>query len=147
MTFDEKFAKCIQNLENTDKPDYPESELNYYADFIELIALFSKNNGVTASDVQDRFFGKKEYGNITFNNEDSIFIYEKDDYLSSYSENVAKSKDKDESLIKSIFEIIQERITLYENDYPFEYKNREIVLLKQNLTFNNKLDLFHNHPQ
>jgi hypothetical protein len=140
MTFEEKFAKCIQNLDNIDNPDYAKSEPNYYADFVELIALFSKNNGITFFDIQDRFFGEKEYTKKSPNFEDTVFT-DPEDRFSDFSDNVAKNKDNDEQLIKSFFLIIKERISLYADDYPFEYQNNGILVLKQNLSVKNKLYL------
>lgn len=116
MIFEDKFTKCIQNFNNISKPDYTESELNYYADFIELIALFSNEDGVTFGDVQDRFFGEKDYEN-------------------------AEKRDTDEAFLKSVFELIQERVNLYDLNYPFSFLNLEILSLKKNPTENNKLYL------
>jgi hypothetical protein len=116
MTFEDKFSQSIQTFSNIDKPDYTRSEINYYADFVELIALFVKEDGVTFGDVQDRFYGTKEYDNI-------------------------EKKDEDESFLNRIFDMIKERILLYAEEYPFEYQNSETILLKHNLTFKNKLYL------
>jgi hypothetical protein len=140
MTFEEKFERCIQNLGNIDNPDYVKSELNYYADFIELIALFSKNSGITFSDIQDRFFGEKEYAKNLSDLEDTVFT-DREDNFSNFSDDIAKDKDKDEQLIKSFFLIIKERVVLYADEYPFEYQNNETLLLKQNLSVKNKLYL------
>jgi hypothetical protein len=116
MTFEDKFTQSIQKFNNIDKPDYTESEVNYYADFVELTVLFAKSDGITFGDIQDRFFGEKEYKN-------------------------AEQRDGDELFLDKIFHIINERIFLYAKDYPFEYQNNEILLIKQNLTFKNKLYL------
>jgi hypothetical protein len=116
MTFENKFAQCIQIFNSIDKPDYTKSEINYYADFVELYALFEKEDGVTFGDVQGRFFGVKEYSN-------------------------SETKDEDESFLNTVFEIIKERIFLYADEYPFEYQNNETLLLKQNLSVKNKLYL------
>jgi hypothetical protein len=116
MTFDEKISQCIRNFNNTDKPDYTRSEINHYADFVELYALFSKKDGVTLGDVQDRFFGVNEYDN-------------------------PEKKDEDEVFLNMVFNMITERIVLFSDEYPFEYQNNEILLLKQNLIFKNKLYL------
>jgi hypothetical protein len=115
-TFDDKFIQCIQTFNNMDKPDYTKSEINYYADFIELLALFQKEDGVTFGDVQDRFFGVKEYGN-------------------------SEARDEDESFLNAVFEVIKERVVLYADEYPFVYQNNETLLLKQNLSVKNKLYL------
>ena len=116
MTFEDKLYQCTQSLKDIDKPDYTKTEINYFADFVELIALFTKMDGVTFGDIQDRFFGTKEYTTI-------------------------ESKDKDEAFLISIFNMIAERISFYAIDYPFEYQNNETLMLKPNLTFKNKLYL------
>lgn len=116
MTFEDKFTQCIQKFKDIDKPDYTESEINYYADFVELFTLFNKEDGVTFGDVQDRFFGVKEYSN-------------------------SEARDDDESFLNIVFEVIKERISLYVDEYPFEYQSNETLLLKQNLSVKNKLYL------
>src|SRR5690606_19154928 len=62
----------------------------------------------------DRFFGEKDY-------ED------------------AGKRDEDEIFLQDIFQLISERILIYENDYPFSYSESEILTLKSDLTINNKL--------
>jgi hypothetical protein len=114
VSFDDKFSACIQKFNNISKPDYTKSELNYYADFIELTALFSSIDGITLGDIQDKFFGEKDYEN-------------------------AEKRDEDEIFLREIFQIISERLLLYSEDYPFSYSEDEILTLKSNLTTSNKL--------
>lgn len=114
VSFDDKFKVCIQNFSNISKPDYTRSELNYYADFIELTALFSNKDGVTFGDMQDRFFGEKDY-------------------------EKPEKRDEDEIFLREIFHLISERLLLYDDDYPFSYSEDEILTLKSSLTTNNKL--------
>jgi len=114
MTFDEKFTQCVENFNSIDKPDYTKSEINYYADFIELFAIFVKQDGITFGDVQERFFGVKEYDN-------------------------SEKRDEDESFLNHVFETIKERIFLYTDEYPFIFQGNENLMLKQNLSFKNKL--------
>jgi len=141
MTFDEKFEQCFQNLNDIDKPDYTESEVNYYSDFVELIAVFSKNTEITFADIHDRFYGEKEYpkDDSEIDSENAVFEDDEDKF-STISENVGMKKDKDFALIELIFSIINERSILYSEDYPFAYnKNANSIILKQNLSFKNKL--------
>jgi hypothetical protein len=114
MTFDDKFNLCVQNFNDILKPDYTKSEIDYYADFVELVVLFSNEDGVTFGDIQDRFFGEKDYDN-------------------------PEIRDKDEKFLNQIFQRIIERLQLYKNDYPFLYSDDEILTLKSDLTTNNKL--------
>lgn len=113
-TFDEKFSDSIQNFINITKPDYTSTELNYYADFVEITSLFSNQDGITSGDIQDRFFGEKDYSS-------------------------AESRDKDEIFLQNIFEIILERSLIYDEDYPYLYTENEVLVLKENLTLNNKI--------
>lgn len=114
VSFDDKFSACIQYFNNISKPDYTTSELNYYADFIELTALFSSTDGITLGDIQDKFFGEKDYDS-------------------------PEKRDEDEAFLRAIFQLISERSILYNNDYPFSYSEDEILTLKSNLATNNKL--------
>lgn len=116
MTFDDKFSSCIQNLENIIKPDYSSHELNYYADFVEILTLLSNDDGISFGDIQDQFFGEKDYDN-------------------------AEKRDKDEKFIQSIFNLIIEREIFYLEGYPFFYGEDHILKLKDNLSNKNKLYL------
>lgn len=114
VSFEDKFKSCIQNFNNITKPDYTKSELNYYADFIELTTLLSGVDGITLGDMQDHFFGEKDYAS-------------------------AEKRDEDEIFLREVFLIISERILLYSEDYPFSYSEKEILILKSDLTTSNKL--------
>lgn len=116
MTFDQKIKSCIEIFQNIQEPDYTRSEIDYYADFIELAVLFANKDGITLGDIQDRFFGEKAYSN-------------------------AEERDKDESFLKLIFSRIEERIVLFNDDYPFSYSTDKILTLKVELTINQKLYL------
>lgn len=118
MSFDDKFAQCIRNLKNVDKPDYSRDETNLFADFVELLVLFSKGDGVAYGDIQDRFFGEPDENNSSERN------------------------DADESFIDGIFSLIEERRDLYGDQYPFEVEKELLVTLKRKLTLSQKLYLF-----
>ena len=108
MSFEEKLALSIQKLKNADRPDCPMDCLNNYADFIELLVLFSGSDGVSYGDIQDRFFGELD------------------------ENNTSETNDQNESFIDSIYKIIEERIALYKDTYPFDKKD-EVILLKKQL--------------
>lgn len=120
-TFEDKFKECFDNFDTIEKPTYTRSELNLYADFVELISLFSNTNGVSFGDILDRFFGTKDYSDNEVTN--------------------SEQKDRDESFIIEILMIIEERINLYKDNYPFSFENSEILLLKENLNWRCKLYL------
>lgn len=118
MSFDEKFTQCSRNLDNLDKPDCSRDETNLFADFVELLVIFSKGDGVTYGDIQDRFFGEPD------------------------ENNSSEINDADESFIDGIFSLIEERINLYGDKYPFEIGEKQILTLKRELTLPQKLYLF-----
>lgn len=116
MTFEEKLSESIESFFNLDKPDYTENKKNLYADFIELIALFSNTDGTSFGDVLDRFFGTKDY-------------------------STAKQRDKDEGWLIEIFTILEQRTRLYAEDYPFTLDENEVLMVKPDLSWKNKLYL------
>lgn len=118
MSFDDKFIQCIRNLDGIDKPDYPRNETNLYADFVELLAVFSKGDGIAHGDIQDRFFGEPDENNSSEKNDDN------------------------ESFIDRIFALIDERRYLYGNLYPFYLWDEQTIRLKKNLSLSQKLYLF-----
>ena len=107
-TFNEKIDECYLLFSDIDKPTYPRNKLHLYSDFIELLILYSNEDGVSVGDVQDRFFGTKNY-------------------------NQPEERDIDEAFINSIFRIIAERINLYKEDYPFESTNHNLLVLKKKI--------------
>lgn len=118
MSFDEKFTQCIRNLKNVDMPDCSRDETNLFADFVELLVIFSKGDGVAYGDIQDRFFGEPDENNSSERN------------------------DANESFIDGIFSLIEERWNLYGNQYPFEVGKEKVVILRKELSLSQKLYLF-----
>lgn len=111
--FEEKYVACIERLKSVGKPDYPQDQISCYSDFVELMALFSGEDGISFGDILDSFYGEPD---------------EKTD---------AEKKDDDEVFVRRIFSFIDERIYLYAATYPFEKKN-DSLYLKHNITENEK---------
>lgn len=118
MSFDEKFDQCIHNLKNVDMPNCSKDETDSFADFVELLVIFSKGDGVAYGDIQDRFFGEPD------------------------EDNSSEGNDGNESFIDSIFRLIGERSALYGDQYPFEVEEKQVVKLKVGLSLSQKLYLF-----
>ncbi|QLG44725.1 hypothetical protein [Costertonia aggregata] len=116
MTFEEKLSESIESFFDLDKPDYTENKKNLHADFIELISLFSNTDGTSFGDVLDRFFGTKDYSS-------------------------GKQRDKDESWLIEIFTIIEQRVRLFADDYPFTLDDNEVLTIKPDLNWKNKMYL------
>ncbi len=107
------------NLNLTGK--YPKHLTHLYADYIELVALFSNGNYLTRDIIEDRF---KDEG-ILRQVKDYLDISEIDD------EDRANENDKTESWINDIFQIISERVILFTNDYPFLLDSRGFIIKEQ----------------
>ena len=117
MTFEEKFNESLLNFNNTGKPDYTRNNLNLYADFVELIALFSNQDATSFGDVNDRFFGTKDYDN-------------------------AEQRDEDENWLTQVFSIIEERVNLFSHNYPFTFDSTLFLLkIRDEFLWKNKLYL------
>ncbi|NJN26649.1 MAG: hypothetical protein HC819_12045 [Cyclobacteriaceae bacterium] len=118
MTFDEKFKECVQYFQNHSSPTYVRNDVYLFSDFVELSTVFSKDGEVSFGDIQDRFFGTKEY-------------------------NSAEERDNDDSLVLNIFMLLQERSYQYGDDYPFSYDNdRTVMKIKVGLNDKQKFYLY-----
>nr|MBI1231183.1 hypothetical protein [Cytophagales bacterium] len=118
MNFKTKFEKSFRNFSNISFPDYNLDQVNSFADFIELILIFSKNELITEGDIQDRFFGTKNYES-------------------------SDERDLDESFIKEIFYLLFERSILYGVEYPFHFDEKGWLLKKKDvLTVKNKAYIY-----
>lgn len=113
MTFDDKYVASINYLSNIGRPDYPQDQIGLYSDYIELMILFSGEDGVSFGDILDLFYGEPD---------------ERTD---------AEIRDKEEVFIKRIFSLIDERIVLFADLYPFE-KSKNSYFLKRNISDNEK---------
>jgi hypothetical protein len=118
MSFKNKIKDSYTNYKNIDNPDYKKYDLAFYADFLELMSLYSNADGVTRGDFQDRLFGTDDY-------------------------EKAEIRDKDENFVNSVFEKAIQRSILYFENYPFyiEENQSEILRLKNDLKDSSKLYL------
>ena len=93
-------------------------DINLYADFVEMLVVFSKGDGIAYGDIQDRFFGELDDKNSTERN------------------------DANETFIDEIFTLIEERVAQYEELYPFEIGREGVLTLRDALALPQKLYLF-----
>lgn len=98
--------------------DNPKNDTNLYADFVELLAVFSKGDGIAHGDILDRFFGEPG------------------------EDNSSERNDANESFVDEIFSLIEERKFLYGNLYPFDFGDEQTIRLKENPSISQKLYLF-----
>ena len=126
MSFDNKLHDYFAsvNIKLSGKP--AEHLTHIYADYVEIVSLFSNQNYISTSDVLDRF------------RDEGIITQKKND------DEQADENDKNETWISTIFQTLCERQYLYTGDYPFEiFGNNKIKLKSQKvLTDKNRLYLF-----
>lgn len=102
-------------------PEEARNQVHYFADYFELVALFSKDF-LTSGEMLDRL---KDAG---------FWVQKKRDA------DQAEANDEQENFVKSIFKILEERSYLYGEDYAFIYQERYFKL-KENLSLRNRLYL------
>jgi hypothetical protein len=126
MSFDNKLKDYFAevNIKLSGKP--AEHLIHIYADYVEIVSLFSNQNYISTSDILDRF---RDEGIITQKKNDN---------------EQAGENDKNEQWINTIFQILNEREYLYTTDYPFEILGNNKIKLKSqaHLTDKNRLYIF-----
>ncbi len=113
MFFEDKFRICVSTIENTIRPF--SNDINQLADFVELLVVFSGENGISVGDIKDRFYGEPD------------------------EKRTAEVDDENESFISSIFARVDERINQFGDKYPFMKDEHGVLLLKHNLSSEEKL--------
>jgi len=103
---------------------------HYFCDYIEFISLVNHNEVITRSDIYDRFY-----------DDDRIKI-EKDLNDTDLGNKISEIVDKWESSILNWFKILKGRETIFKKFYPFKINNENSIILKSNLTTENKLYIF-----
>ncbi len=131
MNFNSKLEKQFERL-NIKVPTSPSHLENLYADYVELIALFSNENFVSANDILDRL--RDEDSEII---KEDLAVVMNDDEIGSLE---PESDEKRNIWVSSIFMLLCERIDSYQIDYPFEITDRKIKL-KSELNFKHKFYL------
>ena len=86
----------------------PKHILHGYADYVELIALFSNGDFITIGNILDRF--------------------KDEEILKTSDSEKAEANDENERFVQQIFQLIEYRKQLYGNDYPFTYNDNKINL-------------------
>jgi hypothetical protein len=102
------------NVTLTEKPT--ENLTHLYADYVEVVSLFSNNNSVSSTDILDRL------------RDEGMLLRDK-----KRDEDQAEDNDVKENLIDSIFRELQNRTYLYKDDYPFELLEGNKIILKESV--------------
>lgn len=130
MNLDYKIQECFDNLK-IKVPKYPKYKEQYYADYIELVALVS-NDFVSKADINDRLFDEGVSIDVEIPNDGEIGLMD------------AQINDKAEGYINSYFEYIEKRKLIYEANYPFDIDNIKGIrtINKEMLTEPQKLYIY-----
>ena len=124
MTFDQKYAECKDNIRSIAYNSYGRSEINQFADVVELLAIFSKESGISKGDVEDFLYGENDNTPEEDNNDE-----------------VNESENNDRKDVDSIFKILYDRVVLYANLYPFVITNN-ILYFEDAIDINEKNYIF-----
>lgn len=132
MGFDEKLDTYFSDL-SIQMKDVPELTrhasrhlLHLYADYVEVVAVFSNDSFISVADMLDRL---KDQGLIRQKEKDA---------------DQAEQNDENQVFVENIFRLIVDRGQLYGDDYPFSIRDSNKIILKEpnSLTQRNKLYLF-----
>ncbi len=111
------------------KPNEAKSKKHIYADYVELICLFS-NDFVSQSDVIDRMQDSGDEFNVPTPKDGSIGLVD------------AQEHDSAEKFINIVFEYIEERKIIYRNAYPFETESEKGIKLKDKSSLTEQQKLY-----
>ena len=125
MTFDQKLKSYFSNPSIRLKDAPAKHLLHLYADYVEIISVFSNGNWVSESDILDRLIDE---GFLNKNEEDND------------ADRAGKS-DENQVFVQDVFLILNDRRNLYGTDYPFTFRAHDKMRLNDNLDDRNKLYL------
>lgn len=120
---DQKIKDFFSNFSLNIPEKFAENKLYLYADYVELVAIFYNQAPVSVGEIMSRF------------RDEGIFPQRKSD------SDQAEENDKNETFVRNIFSILNDRNNLYADDYPFLYEE-ERAILKNELSLKNKLYIF-----
>ena len=122
-TIDQNITDYFSDFSLSIPEKYTKNKLYLYADYIELVAIFYNEAPVSVGEIMSRF------------RDEGVFDQRKSDM------NQAEENDENETFVRNIFIILDERKSLFNDNYPFVCENEKISL-KTTLSDKNKLYLF-----
>uniref|UniRef100_UPI004047BE72 hypothetical protein n=1 Tax=Roseivirga sp. TaxID=1964215 RepID=UPI004047BE72 len=130
MSFDDKLDRLFLDFKLT-VPNTKTTNFHLYADYVELISLFSNDSFVTKGDIIDRLL---DLG-IEKIEEESV------DEGIEIGSTASEQYDKVEDRVNQIFSLVEERFYIYGCEYPFDYSARGLRI-KSSLEFKHRLYLY-----
>lgn len=139
INFNERLKQQFTGLKIS-TPEHTDNLHYLYADYVELVALFSNTAYVTPTDILDRLrdSGEQVINEIIEKEADEDDL--QDDIFDTA--NTSKRNDIKEKWIAEIFAVISDRVKIYGETYPFEYSLQKGLILKQQTTHKNELYIF-----
>jgi hypothetical protein len=110
-------------------PDEAQFKTHIYADYIELVCLFS-NDFVSQSDAIDRVYDSGKEFKLPRPTDGYIGLID------------AQQHDSAEKFVNIIFEHIEERKEIYQNAYPFETESEKGIRLKDKVVLTEQQKLY-----
>lgn len=129
MSFRDKLNNHFREF-TVSAPNFPLNNKYLFADYIELISLFSGPNYVSLADIQDRL---TDEGILKLEEEDSSDTDE-------IGSDASAKNDEAENKVRDIFIELEQRSYLFDDLYPFEYTDYKIRI-KDELLFKHELYL------
>lgn len=126
MTFEQRYAECKDNIHSIAYNSYGRSEINQFADVVELLAILNKESGTSKGDVKDFLYGENDNTSENDNNDEV---------------NESENNDRKEAFIDSIFKILKDRVVLFANQYPFVITDN-VLCIKEAIDVNEKNYIF-----
>lgn len=126
MRIEEKIETFFSSLSIQLKDGPSKHLLHLYADYVEVVSVFSNGSFISVTDILDRF-----------HDEGLIRQRERD-------ADQAEQNDENQAFVESIFRLIGDRERLYGEDYPFLIRDGNKIILKdpESFTRRNKLYVF-----
>jgi len=124
-TITEKIQDSFSSIKVSLKEKPTENLTNLYADYVEVVSLFSNRNYVSSTDILDRL------------RDDGLMLRDK-----KRDEDQAEDNDVKENLIDRIFRELQNRTYLYKDDYPFELLEGNKIILQSNVENNTRQKVY-----
>ncbi|MDM1377710.1 hypothetical protein [Myroides marinus] len=124
MNFNNKIASFFTNFSLELGTIPSKRHIHLYADYVELVSLFSNQNYISSSDILDRF---QDEGIIKQKKADS---------------DQSEANDDDERFINSIYRLIIERAQIFKDDYPFKIEGIDKIRLKENAVITPRNEIY-----
>ena len=139
INFNEKLVAQFKGLK-VHIPEVAKHLDHLYADYVELVALFSNQTYVTKSDILDRI---KDDGETSINELVNVEANEEENTEDLFSDsNTSRRNDIKERWIDNLFKVLEDRLAIFGDNYPFEFSLQKGLILNANIADKKQLYIF-----